>query len=333
MPSKPTVALVLPEAIAKQMFKPEQLQRLSAVANVIGPTGPGSPGFADALADAVAIISGWRSPAFDQAFLSQAPKLKLIAHSAGSVKVFVSDELFDRGIHVTTAAAGNAFPVAQFAVATMISLLKQVPWISAAYARGDQDEILRRKALCRELQDLEVGVIGASRVGKEVIRILRQQPRLRIKVYDPMLKPEQASAIGAELVSFEDACRSEVVTIHAPSLPSTRHMFNPRTFALLPDHAVLVNTSRGSLIDENALVCELKRRPLYAAIDVTDPEPPAADSPLRTCPNLVITPHIAGALRQGRFDMGQIAIDETLRFLAGEPLQHEVTRAMLPTQA
>jgi phosphoglycerate dehydrogenase-like enzyme len=96
---------------------------------------------------------------------------------------------------------------------------------------------------------------------------------------------------------------------------------------------VLVNTSRGTLIDESALVAELKRRQLYVALDVTDPEPPAPDSPLRTAPNLVLTPHIAGALRQGRLDMGQIAIEETLRFLKGEPLQHEVTRAMLPTQA
>ena len=335
MPSKPTVALVLPEQIARQMFKSEQLQRLSAVANVVGPImpSPDEAAFAAAIADASVIISGWRAPAFDEKLVSMAPQLKLIAHSAGSVKPFVSDAVYDRGIHVTTAAAGNAYPVAQFTVATMISLLKQVPWISTAYARGDQEELLRRKALCRELQDMEVGIISASRVGREVVKILKQQPRLTIKLYDPMLKPEQASAMGVKLVSFEDACRSEVVSIHAPSLPTTHHMFNARSLALLPDHAVLVNTSRGALIDETALVAELRRRPLYVALDVTDPEPPAATSPLRTCPNLVMTPHIAGALKQGRFDMGQIAIEEALRFLAGQPLQHEVTRAMLPTQA
>jgi phosphoglycerate dehydrogenase-like enzyme len=333
MSSKPTIALVLPEVVARQMFKPEQLQRLGHVANVVGPVTPDNDGFDSAVVDAVAIISGWRSPKFDEAFLKRAPNLKFIAHSAGSVKAFVSDALFERGIRITTAAAGNAFPVAQFTIATMVSLLKQVPWISQAYARGDQEEILRRKALCRELQDIDVGIIGASRVGREVIRILNQQPRVKIKVFDPMLKAEQATAMGALRVSFEEACRSEVVSIHAPSLPSTRHMFNSMTLSLLPDHAVLVNTSRGSLIDETALVAELKRRPLYAAIDVTEPEPPAPDSPLRSCPNLVMTPHIAGALRQGRFDMGQLAIDETLRFLAGQPLQHEVTRAMLPTQA
>jgi phosphoglycerate dehydrogenase-like enzyme len=110
-------------------------------------------------------------------------------------------------------------------------------------------------------------------------------------------------------------------------------MLNAQTLALLPDHAVLVNTSRGALIDEAALVAEVRRRPLYVYLDVTDPEPPALDSPLRREKNILITPHIAGGMNQARRDMGQMAIDETLRFLRGESLQHEVTRAMLPTQA
>lgn len=334
MPSKPRVVLVLPEPIAKQMFKPEQLQRLSAVAEVSGPITPADGKvFQDALGQADAVITGWRSPVFDELLLKQAPRLRMIAHSAGSVKFLATEAVYDRGIRVTTSASGNAYPVAQFTVATIVSLLKQVPWIGPAYARGDSEEYLRRKALCRELQDLEVGLIGASRVGREVVAILKTCPRLRIKLYDPMVSAEQAAALGTEKVSLEEACRSDVVTIHAPSIPQTRHMLNARTLALLPDHAVLVNTSRGSLIDEAALVTELKRRPLYAALDVTDPEPPAPDSPLRTAPNLVLTPHIAGALRQGRLDMGQLAIEQVLCFLAGKPLEHEVTREMLPTQA
>jgi phosphoglycerate dehydrogenase-like enzyme len=110
-------------------------------------------------------------------------------------------------------------------------------------------------------------------------------------------------------------------------------MLNAQTLALLPDHAVLINTSRGSLIDEDALVAEVRRRPLYVYLDVTDPEPPRSDSPLLNEPNILLTPHIAGAMSQARKDMGRMAIDETLRFLRGEALEHEVTRGMLPTQA
>jgi len=334
MSSKPTVLLLLPDQIARQMFRPEQLKRLSEIAEVVGPYMPdqGTPAL-QAMSRADVIITGWRTPMFTPERLALAPRLKLIAHSAGSVKPIVCDAVFERGIRVTTAAAGNAHPVAQVTIAWMISLLKQMPWIAQAYARNDREEYLRRKALCRELMDISVGIVGASRVGREVLRLLRQFPRLTIRVYDPYLTPEQAQAMGAELCSLEQVCRCEVVSIHAPNLPSTRHMFNARTLALLPDHAVLINTARGALIDEAALVAELHRRPLYVALDVTDPEPPLPDSPLRSAPNLVLTPHIAGAVSQGRFDMGQIAIDETLRFLRGQPLEHEVTPAMLPTQA
>jgi phosphoglycerate dehydrogenase-like enzyme len=94
-----------------------------------------------------------------------------------------------------------------------------------------------------------------------------------------------------------------------------------------------VNTARGSLVDEAALVAECRRRPIWACLDVTDPEPPRPDSPLRTEPRILLTPHIAGAMGQARTDMGRLAIDETLRFLTGQPLTCEVTRAMLATQA
>jgi phosphoglycerate dehydrogenase-like enzyme len=185
----------------------------------------------------------------------------------------------------------------------------------------------------RELQDMDVGIIAASRVGREVIAMLKTYSRINIKCYDPYLKPEAAEKLGVTLVSLQEACRCEVVSIHAPNIPETNRMFNARTLALLPDNAVLINTARGALVDEDALVNELKRRPLYACLDVTDPEPPKPDSPLRTAPNLILTPHVAGAVQQGCRDMGQLAIDEVLRFIAGEKLQHEVTREMMPTQA
>jgi phosphoglycerate dehydrogenase-like enzyme len=185
----------------------------------------------------------------------------------------------------------------------------------------------------RELRDLYVGLIGASRVGREVIRLLKSYPRLRVLVYDPFLTECAAQQLGVQTASLEDVCRCDVVSCHAPSLPTTRHMLDVRTLALMPNHAVLINTSRGALIDEAALVAEVQRRPLYVYLDVTDPEPPSPHSPLLREPNILITPHIAGCMNQGRKDMGRMAIDETLTFLRGEPLEQEVTAAMLPTQA
>ncbi len=110
-------------------------------------------------------------------------------------------------------------------------------------------------------------------------------------------------------------------------------MMNARTLGLIPDHGLFINTSRGALVDESALLAEVRRRPLYVALDVTDPEPPAADSPLRQERNILLTPHIAGATRQARRAMGAQAIEQVICFLQDRPLTAEVTREMLPTQA
>ena len=333
--SKPIVCLALSQEMTRKMFRIETLDRLHSVAAVRGPLPSGCKldDLRPILAEAKVVITGWGTPRLSNPVLAEAQKLKFIAHSAGSIRGVVDEAAFDRGIKVSTAASANAVSVAQFVVGMMVSLLKQMPWLPTAYAKGDREEVRKRHPHCRELMDMDIGLIAASRVGREVIALLKHYPRLRLKVYDPYLSAAAAEELGVDLVTLQDACRCEVVSVHAPNIPETYRMFNARTLALLPDHGIFINTSRGALVDEAALVAELYRRPLYAALDVTDPEPPLADSPLRTAPNLVLTPHIAGALQQACRDMGELAIGETLRFLAGQPLQCEVTREMLPTQA
>lgn len=335
MASKPVVGIALGPEMCKRMFRIEDLDRLHSFASVRGPL-PADASVDDyrkLLGDAQAIITGWGTMRMTQPLLASAPRLKLIAHSAGTVKSLVDDTVYERGIRVTTAASANAVSVAQYTVGMMVTLLKQIPWISTAYASGDMEELRKRRAVIRELMDMDIGIVAASRVGREVINILRTYPRVNIKCYDPHLSQDAADKLGVTLVSLQDVCRCEVVSVHAPKIPETQRMFNARTLALLPDHGIFINTSRGALVDEDALVNELKRRPLYACLDVTEPEPPKPNSPLRTAPNLILTPHIAGAMQQACKDMGQLAIEETMRFFSGEKLLHEVTHAMLPTQA
>ena len=331
MSDKPVVAMALSRTVHEQMFTPQDLSRLHAAATVVGPAQTGAlEHVAPLLKEAVVAISGWGSAAFDDALLARCPKLRLVAHSAGSVKSIVTEALYDRGMKVTTAAAANAAPVAETTVAMMVVMLKRIPWL---FDSGGNRAALQDIGPVRELRDLCVGLISASRVGREVIRLLKGYPRLRVLVYDPYLSADAALDLGIELATLEQVCRCDVLSVHGPSIPETRHMLNAATLGMLPDHAVLINTSRGSLIDEAALVEEVRRRPLYVYLDVTDPEPPQPDSPLLNERNILVTPHIAGAMSQARKDMGRMAIDETLRFLRGEALEHEVTRAMLPTQA
>ena len=331
---RPSVTLLLPASTVGRMFREQDLARLRAEADVVGPCDVlTSLEMARALGAATVALTGWGTPAIPDEVFDQAPSLKLVAHSAGTVKYLIPDGFFGRGLRITTAASANAVPVAHFTVAMMVSLLKQTPWIAAAYAAGDAQEVERRRGVLQEMQDISVGILGASRVGREVIRLLKCYPGVTVKVYDPYLSPAGAAALGVELVDLDTACRCPVVSVHAPNTPETRHMLSVRTLALLPDHAVLINTARGALLDEAALLAEMRRRPLYAALDVTDPEPPAADSPLRREKNIILTPHIAGAMNQACREMGAIAIGEIIRFLHGQPLQHEVTETMFATQA
>jgi phosphoglycerate dehydrogenase-like enzyme len=314
------------------MFADRDLRRLQSRVRLLGPFDS-IESAGEQVAGASILLTGWGTPRLTEQALARMPRLQLVAHSAGSVKGMVTEAVFNRNIRVINAAAANAVPVAEFTVSMMVAMLKQIPWIAEAYKRGDREELHRRKALVRELCDISVGLIAASRIGREVIRLLKGYHRLTIKVYDPFLTPEEAQELGVELASLEDACRCTVVSLHAPNIPQTRHMINARTLGLIPDHGLFINTSRGALVDEAALVAELHSRPLYAALDVTDPEPVPADSPLRNAPNLVLTPHIAGAMCQARHRMGELAINQILRFVDGQPLEYEVTREMLPTMA
>jgi phosphoglycerate dehydrogenase-like enzyme len=116
-----------------------------------------------------------------------------------------------------------------------------------------------------------------------------------------------------------------VVTIHAPSIPSTDKLLNSITLALMKDDAVLINTARGTIIDENALVAELEKGRLFACLDVTDPEPPVTDHPFRKLPNVVLLPHIAGAVNNGLHRIGKYTVNEIIKFLNNENLKGEVT--------
>ncbi|NLN27404.1 MAG: hydroxyacid dehydrogenase, partial [Firmicutes bacterium] len=111
------------------------------------------------------------------------------------------------------------------------------------------------------------------------------------------------------------------------------HMFNRETFGLMKDDAIFINTARGSLVNEDDLIAELEKGRFWACLDVTDPEPPAADSPLRSLPNVTLTPHIAGSVNNGHRRIGRYVTEEIERFVAGEPAVNPVLREQLATLA
>ncbi|MGH8877067.1 MAG: hydroxyacid dehydrogenase [Stackebrandtia sp.] len=274
-------------------------------------------------ADAEVLITGWGAPRIDSATVDRLPKLRAILHSAGTVKTFLDSSVLDRGITVSTAAEANAIPVAEYTYAAIVFGAKRALPLARRY---------RAERRSRNLSGLPwlgtngitIGVVGASRIGRRVLGLL-QSLNARVLLYDPYLSSTEATGLGARLCDLDTLLRdSAVVTLHAPANPETRGLLDARRLSLLRDGAVVVNTARGSLIDHDALLAELRDGRIDAILDVAEPEPPGPDSELYTLPNVLLTPHIAGALGNETRRLGEVTVSELARWCSGQPLRHEL---------
>jgi phosphoglycerate dehydrogenase-like enzyme len=333
--TKPVVAVLIDLGVRRQIIGVETRVALERDFEVRWPAGEGQVKAEEAaklLADADGCMTGWGSPAMDAKLLAAAPKLRIMAHSAGTVRPYVSDNLWRRGIVVTSAAATIAVDVAQFTVALMVLGRKSFVEISPQTSAGKWGKETKQRAP-DDLRGCTVGIVAASHVGREVLSLLKHYD-VKVLLHDPFVSPAAAAEMGAEPVELDEIFRrSDVVSIHAPDLPATKNMVNASRLAMMRDGATFINTSRGGLVDEAALVSELKRRRIWAFLDVTEPEPPPPGSPLYGCPNLTLTPHIAGSSGRGRKRLGALAAEELRRFFAGEPPLFQVTRDMLDRAA
>ena len=328
---KPVVAITIGKVHYPRMFSQQAWEQLSTFANVIhheGQNPANKQEMMELLKNADACITSWDVASLDADVVAGAPKLKAMAHMGSSVKRFVSDAFFQRGIHLTSAGIALAKSVAETTLGLMIVGQKRI-WPLGQHVRdgGWRDSPAWDKWFSRELYRKNVGIIGASNVGRHVIELLKPFGA-KILLYDPFVSTEGAVGLGAEKVELNDLLkRSDIVSLHAPANKSTFHLLNGEGLALMKDEALIINTGRGTLIDEPALIEELKKGRFFAFLDVTDPEPPALDNPLRSLDNVVITPHIAGCIENCN-QMGELAVEEIRRFFAGEPAVYQITPEM-----
>ncbi|CAM5446272.1 hydroxyacid dehydrogenase [Streptomyces chartreusis] len=290
------------------------------------------PRIADSLARAEILVTGWGCPRLEPAVLDAAPQLRAVLHAAGSVKGLATPELWRRGIAVSSAALANAVPVAEYTLAMILLAGKDV---LAARERLRTRRVHPGWGLVPGIGNhgRRVGVIGASRIGRRLIELLRPFDMVPA-LSDPYVDAVGAAALGVPLLPLDDLLRtSDIVTIHAPDTPETRHLIGARELALMPDGAVLVNTARGALLDHEALIAELRTGRLSAILDVTDPEPLPADSPLYDLPNAVVTPHLAGSQGNEAARLGLAVTEEAERLVAGEELAYPVDPMALAREA
>jgi phosphoglycerate dehydrogenase-like enzyme len=282
----------------------------------------GQPGIQAAVRDAEILLTGWGAPRIDAAALALMPRLRAIVHAAGTVKPYVAPEVYDRGIQVAASVEANAIPVAEFTFAAIVFAAKRVGWFAREY-RAQRDLSIRNAAVLPPLgaNGITVGVVGASRVGRRVLALLRNLD-VSVLVADPYLDDADVAALGAARTDLDDLIRrSDIVTLHAPALPETAGMINRERLAAMRDGAVLINTARGMLIDTEALIAELRGGRIEAVLDVTDPEP--------LPPDVQLTPHIAGAMGNEVPRLLEQAVAEIERLAAGLPLAHPVSAADL----
>ena len=331
---RPEIAVVLPRRLIEPVLSEEALSKLQGFAEVRLPALDESVSLNDQapglMAGVDGCLMGWGSPRLDGSLLDVAPGLRILAYAAGSVRGVVSPELYDRGIVVTSAAAANADEVAAYALGAILCAAKGVFPASRAVRTGEWGHF----SPLRDLSGCTVGIIGAGHIGRRVLSLLSALPNSpRILLHDPLVSAAEAECLGATLVDLDQLLgEADIVSLHAPSVPGTRHMLNAKNLPRLRDHATLINTARGSLVDPDALAAELRRRPtLQAILDVTDPtEPPPPGHPFRKLENVVLTPHLAGVVGPGRARMGDLAVEELYRyFVTREPALYPVTRAML----
>jgi phosphoglycerate dehydrogenase-like enzyme len=170
-----------------------------------------------------------------------------------------------------------------------------------------------------------VGIIGASRIGRHVIKLLAPY-HLDIAVSDPYLDADAASALGVESVSLDELmATSDVVSLHAPSLPSTANLINAELVSKLRPGATFINTSRGELVDQGALLERVQQGDVYAILDVTTPWVLPPESAFYTHPNVLLTPHLAGSLGSELERMTASTIEEALRVARGKSLRHRLS--------
>jgi phosphoglycerate dehydrogenase-like enzyme len=283
------------------------------------------------LADVEVILSGWGMAVLDERLLAAAPKLKAVFYGAGSIRNFVTDAMWERGIIVTTAANANAIPVAEFTVAAIVMSLKRV-WHFSRVVRRTRHFTARTGA--PGAYGSTVGLIGLGMIGRMVAERLRSYD-VRVLAHDPYATDGDGKAFGVELCALGELfSRADVVSLHAPWLPQTEGMVTGAHLASMRQNATFINTARGALVREAEMIDVLRQRPdLYVVLDVTFPEPPTPDSPLYFLPNVVLTPHIAGSVGAECRRMGRVMADELTHFVRGEPLRWSVTRAQAAVMA
>ena len=256
----------------------------------------------------------------DRAALESADQLKVIARYGVGVDNVDLDAARERGILVTNTPGANAVSVAELTIGLILSLARHIPEAAGAARKGEWP---RLSGLT--LEGKTVGLLGLGATGKQVALRLSGFG-CRVLAYDPLVDADSAIRYAVTFLPLEQVLRqADFVSLHMPLLDETRGLVNAGFIEKMKPGAFLINTARGELVDEPALVQAIQKKRLRgAALDVFSQEPPSLDNPLLSLPEVLVTPH-CGSHTDGATDaMGWMALRDCLAVLRGEPPEHPV---------
>ena len=280
--------------------------------------------WADMIGHSEAVLTTWGSPRLTEDILCRTPDLKVVAHVGGSVSAIVSDELFWRGIKVSTANPIMARSVAEAGIMLMLMGLRQVHRNTQLGSRCQPMDWMNPKAGVRVPESATIGIWGFGEISQWVVRLLQPFAPREILVCSNHLLDDAARQQGLSKASFDEIFnRSDVIFVLAGMTQVNRHRVGPEQLQSIRDNAVLINLGRAPLIQRDALIEELRRDRFTGAFDVFHTEPLPEDDPLTSLPNVILTPHNAGTGRDGLY-LGAM-VEEIDRCLCGEPLRYEIS--------
>ncbi len=232
------------------------------------------------------------------------------------------------GIVVTRVPDYCIDEVSDHALALLLALARKIPEADRRVKAGQWE--VAALAPIHRLRGRTLGLVGFGQIPRALAPKARALG-LRVVAFDPYVEPEEMARAGVDAVSFDDLiAQSDFVSIHAPLVPETRHLFNADVFRRMKNTAYLINTARGPLVDEAALVEALERGQIAgAALDVLPQEPPPPASPLLRSSKIVLTPHAAFYSEESLEELQRKAAEEVVRVLTGEPPRHPVNPEVL----
>lgn len=267
---------------------------------------------------------------YDGALMDTLPNLRMIARTGIGFDNVNLPDATARGIVATNTPDGPTESTAEHTVAMMLALAKRLKQGDANMAAGKWGP--RAGTLIGiELKDKTLGLVGLGRIGKRVANICRLGLEMKVIAYDPFISAEQGATLGVELTDLDSVIRrADVISVHVPATPETRHLVNSESIAKMKDGVIVLNLARGPLVDEAALLDAVDSGKLLGAgLDVYDPEPPSVESRLRNHPLIVTTPHTAGLTLEGRERTEVMAVERVLAFFRGETPPDVLNRDVL----